>query len=147
MYIENFLHSIMNNNCWQLHSYHSADDKIYVEYRASFLGRYYRSEIAVLVAENDEGLWECSHYGVVRIEAYYCPKPPYEWYELQDAQLAIELAEDNLIRIGMPFDPDFEFHGKNKVNKKRRNDALRRKYGLEAKEKKRLAELEKEDDE
>ena len=52
MYIENFLYNIMNNNCWLRHGYHSADDKIYMEYRASFLGRYYRSEIAVLVAEN-----------------------------------------------------------------------------------------------
>ena len=44
----------------------------------------------------------------------------------------------------MPFNPSFDFHWKNKANKKRRNDALRRKYGLEAKEKNRLAEIEKE---
>ena len=49
---------------------------------------------------------------------------------------AIELAEDNLLAIGMPFTPDYQFHGRNKANKKRRNDKLRRLYNLEEKERK-----------
>jgi hypothetical protein len=31
----------------------------------------------------------------------------------------------------MPFSPYYKFHGRNRANKKRRNDALRRKYNLD----------------
>ena len=97
-----------------------------------------------MVSENDDGLCEYSHYGVVRLEVFYPPRPPYEWYELDDAQRAIELAEDNLLRIGMPFEPDFVFHGHNQANKVRRNLALRKKYGMDAMEKEKLEQLAKE---
>jgi hypothetical protein len=134
---------IMMNNCWKRRGYHN-EDRIQAEYRAEFTGRHYSSEVAALVSENDDGLWEYSHYGVVRLEVFCSPRPPYEWYELEDAQVAIELAEDNLLRIGMPFEPDFVFHGRNKANQVRRNLALRKKYGMDAIEKEKLKQLSKE---
>ena len=47
---------------------------------------------------------------------------------LYDMLAALEMAEDDLLLIGMPFCAKYQFHGKNAANKKRRNDALRRKY-------------------
>ena len=140
------LHAIMTNNCWNWRGRHiipstGEEDALLIEYRATFTGMYYESEVAALVSENDDSLLEFNFFGVTRLEAYYKPDPPYEWYELQDAQKAIELAEDNLLRIGMPFDPDFSFRGRNKMNKIRRNLALRKKYGLPEYETKRLEKL------
>ena len=47
---------------------------------------------------------------------------------------ALEQAEDNLLTLEIPFDEHYEFHGKNKANKKRRNDAIRRRLDMETKE-------------
>ena len=63
--------------------------------------------------------------------------------ELKDMMSILDIAEKHLLTIGMPFTPDYEFMS-NKANRKRRNEKLRRMYGLEEKEKKDKEEIRKE---
>ena len=67
-------------------------------------------------------------FGVLWIECLYSEDEPYTFNNLQDMLTALVMAEDDLLMIGIPFAAKYEFHGKNAANKKRRNDALRRKY-------------------
>ena len=57
--------------------------------------------------------------------------------DIEDMQEAIIHAEENLLKIGMPFIKDYKFHGKNAANKSRRNEKLRRMYKLTEKEEER----------
>lgn len=77
-------------------------------------------------------------YGVMWLDAKheYNDEEGYSWGELDEMQMAIIDAEDNLLKIGIPFEKNYEFHGKNRVNMKRRNDALIRKLGITEKNKK-----------
>ena len=56
--------------------------------------------------------------------------------DIKDMLYGFELAEDNLLRCGVPFTPDYKFHGRNRANMKRKNDALRRKLRLDELEEK-----------
>ena len=106
------------------------------QYSAEFLGDTYSSTVVAIVSEHTEHLGIDGHYGVLWLEAKYendrngC----YSWDDMEDMMSAIENAEGNLLMIGMPFTEDYEFHGRNRANMKRRNDKLRRLYGLAEKE-------------
>ncbi len=109
------------------------------QYKAEFLGASYSSTVVALVSRLPDHLKLDGHYGIMWLEAVYeidrnnC----YAYDDMEDMQCAIIKAEENLLKIGMPFTQDYCFHGKNIANKKRRNDKLRRLY--------KLAELEAED--
>jgi len=51
--------------------------------------------------------------------------PPYIDSDLEDMETAFDLAEWNLLKIGIPFVSGYKFHGKSSCVKKRRNNALR----------------------
>ena len=133
---------ILSRNGWEWLSYESeylsTTDTLY-QYKAEFLGREYSSTVVALIAAHPDHLNLDGHYGVMWLEAIYeCDRDGcLSYHDMKDMQQAIIYAEDNLLKIGMPFTPDYRFHGKNTANKKRRNDKLRRLYHL--------AEIEQED--
>jgi len=136
---------ILCGNGWKWRHYQ--DDPIiqmddtddYDTYTIEILGTTYHTVVRAVVAAHSKHLVVDGHYGVLWLDAaqYEC-SPPYSENDLEDMMCAIELAEENLLKIGMPFTPDYKFHG-NKANRRRRNDKLRRLYNLD--------ELEKQDDE
>ena len=133
--IFNPLH-ILSKNGWQWIHYEkdllSITDDL-DQYKADFLGNLYSSTVVALVSANEDHLELDGHYGVMWLEAVYENERNgcYSFGDMEDMQSAIILAEENLLRIGMPFTPDYKFHGKNVANKKRRNEKLRRMYNLE----------------
>lgn len=108
------------------------------QYKAEFLGRAYSSTVVALVAEHTDHLQLNGHYGVMWLEAIYENERNgcLSYEDMVDMQSAIIHAEENLLRIGMPFVPDYDFHGSNVANKKRRNDKNRRMYNMDEVEKK-----------
>lgn len=140
--IYNTLH-ILCENGWEWHHYNSDwlikmdDTEDYFQYTLTVLGKGYHTTVRAVVSAHSKHLVVDGHYGVMWLDAAkYENDPPYEEHALEDMLTAIEYAEDNLLKIGMPFVPDYKFHGKNKANKKRRNDKLRKLYGLDELERK-----------
>lgn len=133
---------ILCANGWTWHHY--ANDPIiqmdnsedYCVYTLKILVEYHVTVRAV-VASHSQHLCINGHYGVLWLDvAEYENDPPYGMDDLEDMLEAIRLAEDNLLKIGMPFAPDYQFNG-NAANKRRRNEKLRRIYNLEELEKER----------
>lgn len=131
---------ILGSNGWKWRTF-STDEIIkmdpsedYFVYTMEFLGEYH-TVIRAAVSQCEKHLCLDGHYGVLWIDAaqYECD-PPYSERDLKDMIYAIELAEKNLLKIGMPFTPDYRFHG-NKANRKRRNEKLRSLYNLDELEK------------
>ncbi len=137
-----FFHTF-TSNAWKWDSrkfeYGTIDYRVY---KATFLSEYEVTCYAH-VAETENQLTLNGEFGVAWIDAEYENDPPYSHYDLDSIRGGIQLAEDNLLRIGIPFCSDYKFLGRNAANKKRRNDALRRMYGLEELEK---AHFRKEDE-
>ena len=127
------LHSLCGNGWdWE----HNPDEKDYETYTMTFLSHMYDVTCYAVVTQYEQQLCLDGHYGVqwLEFEKEYEDSHNSE-SDLQDMLYGFELAEANLLRCGVPFTPDYKFHGKNKANMKRRNDALRRKLGLEELEK------------
>lgn len=131
---------ILTGNAWKW--LHYDKDKLsttdeYTQYAAEFLGNIYSSTVVAIISDQADHLDLNGHYGVLWLEAIYENERNgcFSYGDLEDMQSAIVVAEENLLRIGMPFVPDYIFHGRNKANNKRRNDKLRKMYNLEEKEK------------
>ena len=124
-----------NDKIMQLKGFNSMNDD-YDLYTMSFLGNY-KTKILACVSAHEKHLCNDGHYGVLWLEVvkYEC-KRPYCYSDLEDMMYALELAEDNLLRIGMPFVPDYDFHGEKAKDKAEVNKALRIMYDLDAKERK-----------
>lgn len=129
---------ILCHNGWEWHHYNTDwlikmdDCEDYDQYTLKVLGFMYDSTVRAVVASHSKHLCIDGHYGILWLDvAKYENEPPYTETALKDMITAIEYAEDNLLKIGMPFTPDYEFHGRNRANKKRRNDKLRKLYNLE----------------
>ena len=127
---------ILSRNGWQWLSYKDEYLSItteYLQYKADFLGHSYSSTVVAIISGCPDHLSLDGHYGVLWLEAIYENERNgcFSYNDMTDMQQAIIYAEENLLRIGMPFTPDYKFHGKNTANKKRRNDKLRRMYNLE----------------
>ena len=105
----------------------------YTQYAADFLGQSYSSTVVAIISNIPEHLNLDGHYGVLWLEAIYENEREgcLSYEDMKDMQSAICVAEENLLRIGMPFTPDYEFHSRNKANMRRRNDALRRLYNMD----------------
>lgn len=124
-------------NGWEWHHY--IDDWLiqmdntedYDQYTLKVLGHSYDTIVRAVVASHSRHLNIDGHLGVLWLDAAkYENDPPYEENALTDMMTAIKFAEENLLKIGMPFTPDYKFHG-NAANKRRRNEKLRRLYNLE----------------
>ena len=131
---------ILCGNGWEWHHYN--DDWLiqmdgnedYGQYTLDVLGYGYTTTVRAAVAEYSRHLEVNGHYGVLWLDAArYENRPPYEEQALEDMKIAILNAEDNLLAIGMPFSPNYIFHGDIET-KKKRNERLRLRYGLDKKE-------------
>lgn len=118
------------------------------QYKKNIIAHDYDTTCIVNVCENDRGMEISGEFGILWVECLYSEDAPYTYDNLQDMLAALVMAEDDLLMIGIPFAAKYEFHGKNAANKKRRNDALRKKYKCEEIEKeldeKRMAKLREE---
>ena len=131
---------ILTGNAWKWLCYDkdklgTADE--FTQYAADFLGNSYSSTVVAIISDIPDHLNLNGHYGVLWLEAIYenIRNGCLSYEDMEDMQSAIVVAEENLLRIGMPFVPDYSFHGRNKAKNKRRNEKLRRMYNLEEKEK------------
>jgi len=131
---------ILTRNGWQWLCYEKdmlSTTTEYTQYKADFLGHSYSSTVVAIISNLPEHLNLDGHYGVLWLEAVYeCERDGcLSWGDITDMQQAIIYAEENLLRIGMPFTPDYDFHGRNAANMKRRNSKLRRLYNMDEVEK------------
>ena len=126
-------------NGWEWHHYNTDwlikmdDCEDYDQYTLDVLGHSYNSTVRAVVASHSKHLIINGHYGVLWLDVakYECDNCPHSMNDLTDMIKAIEYAEDNLLKIGMPFSPNYRFNGRNKANKKRRNNKLRKLYNLD----------------
>lgn len=131
----NFLH-LMGDNGWTWQTYDGWAGEDHFRYSATFLGLYH-TEVCACVAANYKHIRVNGHLGIMWLEATDYPdcsfdkNHGYDFNDLFDMLNCMILAEENLVRCGIPFCPDYSFHGPNKANLKRRNDATRRKLNLE----------------
>lgn len=130
---------ILSENGWEWKSFESdkpSTSTEFCQYTMRILGNSFSSTVVAIVSQYSEHLSLDGHYGVLWLEAKYeCDRNGYlSWGDIEDMMCAIESAEENLLTIGMPFTKDYEFHGRNKANMKRRNEKLRKMYGLAEKE-------------
>ena len=100
-------------------------------YDITLLSRDYYVTVRAWVGEHYEAIDLSGHYGVCTFEIVkYEYDPPFGETNLTDMLYAMEVAEDNLLFLGIPFCPNYRFHGSNVANKRRRNKALRKKFNL-----------------
>lgn len=99
------------------------------QYKKTLLANEYDTICIANVCEYADGMILSGEFGILWLECLYPEvNPPYTYDDIYDMLAALETAEDDLLMIGIPFCAKYKFHGKNAANKKRRNDALRRKY-------------------
>ena len=134
------IHRLLNQNGWEwLYGDHWFERDTFC-FKATFTG-YYKYEILASVACLPDHLWLEGHLGVLWLEVIGTPDETFDQYhgpsykDMTHMQECIELAEANLVRCGIPFAPGYRFHGKNRANLRRRNDATRRKMKLDEHEK------------
>ena len=145
-----FLH-LMGNNGWAWQMYDGWADEEYYKYKAKFLGMY-SVEVLAVVADNSNHIRVNGHLGVMWLEVADYPdcerdeNNGWSFGDLNDMLLGLMLAEENLVRCGVPFTPDYKFHGPNKANMKRRNDATRKRLDMDRWEKEAWEWANKEDD-
>lgn len=132
------LHNLCGNG-WKWE--HDPDNEEYETYTLTFLSLMYDVTCYAIISEYEQNLQCDGHYGVMwlEFEKEYRDQHNSE-NDLKDMLYGFELAEDNLLRCGVPFTPDYKFHGRNRANMKRKNDALRRKLHLDELEEKDNAE-------
>ena len=131
-------HYILCKNGWQWHSYNTDpvmelydNTEDYSIYTNTFLGMSYTTEISAVVSEYKNHLETDGHYGVLWLDVirYEC-NPPHCAHRLKDMLCAIDVAEEHLLKIGMPFSPYYEFQRDN-YNRTRKNKKLRELYDLD----------------
>lgn len=127
---------LMGENGWEWQTYQGWADDGYYKSKSTFLG-IYRVEIFAVVADNWKHISEIGHLGIMWLEVAGYPdcgrdeNHGYSYSDLQDMIDGLIIAEENLVRCGIPFTPDYEFHSPNKANLKRRNDAIRKRLNME----------------
>ena len=134
---------ILCRNGWTWHSY-DTDPIIqmndpngeYFVYTNTFLG-WYTTTVMAAVSAHSGHLCIDGHYGVLWLAAakYECD-PPYSIQDLEDMVHCVEIAEEHLLTIGMPFTKDYKFSNDGNGEKKKRNDELRMMYNLDELERK-----------
>ena len=129
---------LLGENGWQWDSAKSYDDGDgYSFYGARIDGFEYDVGCWARVSDGPAGYDTSGDYGVAWIECDLSTYTIREYFGNNDAleiMYAIDHAETNLLKCGIPFTDGYRFHGKNAHNKARRNVTLRRKLGLMSKE-------------
>lgn len=129
----NWLH-LLGRNGWQwdsAKSYNDGDE--YSFYEAVIDGFDYAVKCWARVSDGLKGYDASGDYGVAWIECDLSEYTSREYYGYSDAQeimYAIDHAESNLLKCGIPFTHGYRFIGRNAANKAKRNEAIRKKLGL-----------------
>lgn len=131
---------IMTQNGWK---YIGHRENVGEQYQMTFLSEYDVGIIAS-VAESWMDVRIAGSLGVLELDVgnYECDMP-YMRDELYWMIDALNMAEDNLIKIGMPFTSGYRFSGRNAANNARRNQKLRRIFDLNELEEKAWEEYER----
>lgn len=127
---------LLGENGWQWDSekslsYNDGDE--YSFYEAVIDGLEYAVRCWARVSDGPKGYGASGDYGVAWIECDLSEYTSREYYGYSDAleiMYAIDHAETNLLKCGIPFTDGYRFHGKTAHNKARRNVTLRRRLGL-----------------
>lgn len=128
---------MMCGNGWTWNRYDGWTDDDCDKYTMTFLGSMYDVKVQAVVSTCHRGMCVNGHMGVLWLEAVDYPdcirdeNNGYSFGDLEDIISGLIVAEENLVKCGIPFSPDYKFHGKNKANLKKRNDATRRKLNME----------------
>ena len=123
-------------NGWVWNQHKGWADEDHFKYKASFLSMY-QTDVQAAVAVTRDQRQAHGDYGILWLEAVGYPDccrdidNGYTFYDLEDIKRSLILAEKNLLRCGIPFTADYEFHGSQKANMTRRNKAIRKKYHLD----------------
>ena len=137
-YMHNYFWRVFHSNGWS-HQFPKdfEKDKNQEDLYVMTLLEEYECTVTVHVVTSAQSLGINGEYGVmwINVKYEYQDDDGHSWGELQEMEAAIIDAEDNLVKIGIPFDSDYEFHGANRANKKRKNEALIRKLNLKEKAK------------
>lgn len=129
----NFM-NILTSNGWKFCGIDTNHDN--VEYYELTVLPEYEATIRAEVSDSWKSIIQTGYHGVLSLElSEYEIDMPYSLKDLDDMETGLMMAEDNLSLIGMVFAGNYDFHGRNRANKKRRNDALRRKYHMDEWEK------------
>jgi len=130
--------SLLGENGWQWDSEKSMlDGDEYSFYEAVIDGFDYAVRCWARVCDGPKGYRASGDYGVAWIECDLSEYTSREYYGYSDAleiMYAIDHAETNLLKCGIPFTDGYRFHGKTAYNKARRNATIRKKMGLSARE-------------
>lgn len=137
-YIHNYFWRVFHSNGWSVKFAEDFSSQNREEHESLYeitLLEEYQCTVTAHVITDSYQLSINGEYGVMwlNVRYEYDEEEGRSWNELEEMQMAIIDAEDNLLAIGIPFEEKYEFHGKNRANKKRRNDALIRKLDLKAK--------------
>lgn len=122
-------------NGWQWDSAKSYEEE-YGYYYAEICGKdYYNIGCWARVSDGSRGINACGDYGVAWIECDISTYTSCEYLSAADALevlAAIDHAESNLLRCGIPFVKDHRFHGEEAEDKAQQNASIRGKLGLDA---------------
>ena len=100
-------------------------------YSIRILEGYY-TNVYAFISVDEEGLSVDGDLGVRFLEGEYEYKDRALCeYDLKCIEGALWTAEDLLLTIGIPFVKDYQFHGKDKANKARKNLRLRKEWDIE----------------
>lgn len=113
-------------NAWEWDQHRSIDDYNKFNYfKARFLV-VYDVIVTAVVSDNEESIGCDGHLGVLWLEAEWENGNNLSYNDLECMLKGIALAEENLLRNGIPFTEGYKFHGKNIANKARRNVKIRK---------------------
>ena len=124
---------LLGCNGWVWDSEKSIDED-YSFYGAQILGNGYYVQCWARVSTNNKGYNASGDFGVAWIECDVSTYTSCEFLGRDDATeilSAIDHAETSLLACGVPFTDRYRFSGRWKHNKALRNNAIRRKLGLQ----------------
>ena len=122
---------LLGDNGWQWLSAESYEED-YAFYQATIYANGYFVRCLARVSDSHKGYRACGDYGVAWIECDISTYTSREYIGRDDAfevLAAIDKAESNLLRCGVPFTKDYRF-SKNMYHKALRNNAIRKKLGI-----------------
>lgn len=99
-----------------------------------FYSRFFCHDVAtvqIIVSCEPRDLDEVLGFGVCDISITEYSSKYFSMEVVKDMERILKNAEDNLVKIGIPFVSGYEFHSRKAANNTRRNEALRKKYHLD----------------
>lgn len=125
----NSLHAFCEN-AWEWDQERSVRDSCdeFQYFTAKFLVEH-EVFVTAVVSDNTDSIQADGHIGVMWMEAEW-ENEDLSYHDLECMQRGIELAEEHLLKCGVPFVADYKFHGKNLYRKKQKNDAIIKKLHI-----------------